>query len=162
VFNTILTPSKNTAPKPCLTVRQDGFSLIEVTVALTVFLIVLMGISSVFFYVVVANAGNNTRTQALMIAQQEVELVRNARFSPLQTDSILAGGVHSTKTITTTNGGIFNVDTAVDDDTTTDGIQIDPNRTLKEVTITVSLARPTPGWQATMPVKMIFYRARSN
>ena len=52
--------------------------------------------------------------------------MRSAKFTPLVTDQTLTGGTKTPKTVTTGDGTKFKVETTVDDDPSTDGIQIDP------------------------------------
>lgn len=145
---------------------QNGFSLVEVIVALVIFLIVLLGIAAVFTYAVNYNSGNNSRAQALAVIQQEVELLRSAKFVPNinKTDAALLGGTKAKRppTFAPANGGSYLVQITVDDDPFTTGVQTDNTTTLKEITVTVTLDSPTPGWQTAVPTKAVLRRARAN
>jgi prepilin-type N-terminal cleavage/methylation domain-containing protein len=162
--------------RPVDEVSQSGFTLIETTVALVIILIALLGVFYTFTYAILYNAGNATRAQCLVTLQQEVELIRAAKFTPgnvdnntplsasCRTDGLrdLTGGVKTPCEVAAPNGGVFRVDTTVDDDPFTDGIQVDATSTIKEITISVNLAAPSPGWQTAVPATVILRRTRGN
>lgn len=155
---------------------QSGFTLIETMVALVIVLVALLGVFYSFTYAILYNAGNATRTQCLATMQQEVELIRAAKFTPTQTDNSaptstacrtdglrdLTGGVKTPCRVQAPNGGDFRVETTVDDDPFTTGVQVDPTTTMKEITITVRLDSPSPGWQTAVPATVILRRTRGN
>ena len=141
---------------------EDGFSLVEVISAMVVLLIALLGVFTVFTYCVNFNAGNNSRAQALSVLQQETELLRSAKFTPFITDDALTGGVKPPKRVASADESRFSVQIVVDDDPFTDGIQTDFTRTLKEITLTVTLESPTPGWQTAVPATTVLRRVRAN
>jgi len=141
---------------------ESGFSLIEVVVALVILLIALLGVFLAFTYAIGYNSGNNSRAQALAIMQQQVERMRSAKFTPTVVDTSLVGGVQSTKIVTLPGGNTFRVDVTVDDDPETANVQIDNTSTVKEVLLTVSLDRPTPGWQSSVPATVVLRRVRAN
>jgi hypothetical protein len=125
-------------------------------------MIALMGVFMTFTYAVNFNAGNNSRAEALAIMQQEVEIMRSAKFTPAITDSNLTGGTKVPKTVTGLSGNRFRVEIVVDDDPFTAGVQTDNTKTIKEISVTVSLDRPTPGWQSAVPATVVLQRVRSN
>lgn len=162
-----------------------GFSLVEVVVALVIIMIALLGVFSVFTYAIIYNAGNKTRAQALSVLQQEVERYRAAKFNagsapdnftpgtPDDGRRDITGGAKAQRTVTATNGSVFNVDVTVDNDPSVTGIQpesyqcISPQGapidcTLKEITIVVTLAAPSPGWQTAVPARIVTRRVRGN
>lgn len=141
---------------------ETGFSLVEVIIAFAIFLVVLFGVFGVFTYSINYNTGNNSRTQALTILQQEVEQLRSAKFTPSVVDSILTGGEKPAKIVVANNGNRFEVKTIIDDDPLTAGIQTDSTKTLKEINLTVTLESPTPGWQTSVPIRVFLRRVRSN
>jgi prepilin-type N-terminal cleavage/methylation domain-containing protein len=141
---------------------ERGFSLVEVIAAMVILLIALLGVFAVFTFCVNYNAGNSARAQALSVLQKETELLKSAKFTPFITDSILSGGVKSPKTIVSADGKKYSVETVIDDDPFTAGVQSDFSGTLKEITITVRLESPTAGWQTAVPVKTILRRVRAN
>jgi type II secretory pathway pseudopilin PulG len=167
-----------------------GFSLIEVVIALVILMIALLGVVAVFGYTIVYNAGNKSRAQALTVLQQEVERYRAAKFNagsppdnytpgdPDDGRRDITGGVKPQRVVTAENGYIFLVDVTVDDDpfapntsgpqeedtgyecTTPQGDVVDC--TIKEITINVTLAAPSPGWQVAVPATIVLRRVRGN
>lgn len=147
---------------------NEGFTLVEVVIALVIFLIAVMGVFATFAYAVNYNAGNNSRTRALTVLQQEIELLRSAKFTPTipdpttTTNSIINAGTR-TKTVKTQNEQYYYiVKTVIDDDPETPEVQVNKLTTLKEITITVTLDSPTPGWQTAVPVTVVMRRVRAN
>jgi prepilin-type N-terminal cleavage/methylation domain-containing protein len=141
---------------------NEGFSLVETSIAMVVMLIVLLGVFTTFTYSVSYNSGNNSRSQALAVLQQEIELLRSAKFTPSIIESNLTGGVKAPKIISSADGSKFRVEITIDDDPITSGVQIDTTKTLKEITLTVTLENPTPGWQTAIPSTVILRRVRAN
>lgn len=141
---------------------EKGFSLIESTIAMVVFLVAVMGVFFSFTFAVSYNAGNSARAQALAVLQQKVEKMRSAKFTPSLTDSTLTGGTKTPEIITVSDGNRFKIDVVVDDDPFTSGVQTNTAKLLKEVTVTVSLDRPTPGWQTSIPATVVLRRVRGN
>jgi Tfp pilus assembly protein PilV len=141
---------------------EAGSSIIEVIIAMVILMVALLGIFASLTYAINYNAGNNARSQALAILQQEIELMRSKKFTPTSgTDPELTGGIKPTK-LRTLGGNRFKVDVTVNDHPFNDSVYVNNNSTIKEITITVSLDRPTPGWQTAVPAKVILRRARSN
>ena len=141
---------------------QRGSSLVEVTIAMVIFLIALLGVFITFTYAVNYNAGNNSRAQALAILQQEVEQLRAAKFTSGGTDDSLKGGKKARRISTLAGGGRFRVDITVDDDPITAGTQTDSTKTIKEIKVEVALDNPTPGWQTSVPAVIFLRRVRGN
>lgn len=153
---------KNTRKKVSTDGNDAGFTLIEVIIAMVILMIVLLGVFVSFTYAVSYNAGNNSRSQALAVLQQEIELMRSAKFTPALTDANLLGGSKSPRIVSSADGNRFRVQIMVDDDPFTAGIQSDTTRTLKEITLSVTLENPTPGWQTAVPATVILRRVRGN
>ena len=142
---------------------QRGFTLIETAVALVIILIALLGVVFTFTYAINYNSGNNARSASLAVLQQQVELVRAAKYTPTITDPILQGGTKADQDITTPNGLHFTVSMTVDNDPFTVGVQDETTATtLKEITIISRLSSPTPGWQFDVPTRVVLRRTRSN
>ena len=139
-----------------------GFSLVEVVIAMLILMIALLGVFISFAYAVNYNAGNNSRSQALAILQQEVENIRSAKFTPAVTDSKLLGGTGTPTSVTGHDGNEYIIRVTVDDNPNLPGIQIDNSQTLKEISVTVGLDTPTPGWQTAVPARIVLQRVRSN
>lgn len=142
--------------------KDGGFTLIEVIIAMVILMIVLLGVFVSFTYAVNYNAGNNSRSQALAVLQQEIELLRSAKFTPTISDANLLGGVQATRVVASADGNRFRVQITIDDDPFTSGVQIDTTKTLKEITVIVTLENPTPGWQTAVPATVILRRVRAN
>ena len=151
---------------------QKGFSLLEVMIAFVIVLIAMLGVVQAFTYAIAYNYGNKTRSQALTVMQQEVELLRSKKFTPGFTDTALNGGTW-TRNVTLANGPTFTVEDVVDNDPLTAGVQdntfncTSPQGTtipcsIKEITITVRLSSPTPGWQMAVPARTVLRRTRGN
>jgi type II secretory pathway pseudopilin PulG len=151
--------------------NENGFSLVEVTIALVILLISVLGVFAVFTYATVYNGGNSRRSQALSVFQQQIELLRAAKFTPSYTDPILIGGVKTPNPITSeADNGTYLIETIVDNDPFTPGIQTggDPTPTLKgtvtlkEITIIVTPQKTTKAWVLAYPTKVVLRRNRAN
>lgn len=159
--------------------REAGFSLIEVVIALLIVMVGLLSVAAVFAFAITQNAGNKSRAQALAVLQLEAEQIRAAKFNGTTTDAALLGGVQATRLVTAENGNAFLVDISVDNapDVPNPGDPPVPQDetyqclspqgdvipcALKEITITVSFAAPTPGWQTALPAVLRLRRVRGN
>ena len=141
---------------------ENGFSLIEVTIAMLVFLVAIMGVFMSFAYAVSYNTGNISRAQALALLQQKVEQMRSAKFTPGFTDSILLGGTKPDDIVTGADGNKYKLKVVVDDDPFTPLVQTDTTKLFKEISVTVTLEKQTPGWQTSVPATIILRRVRGN
>jgi prepilin-type N-terminal cleavage/methylation domain-containing protein len=141
--------------------KYSGFTLIELAVAMVIILVSLLGVFFAITFAIKYNSGNESRAKCLAVLQQEIERMRSAKFTPSVTDTVLQGG---TTTRTVTSGGLtYSIDTTVDNDPFTDGIQDETTFTsLKEIMITARLANPSPGWQMAVPATVILRRVKSN
>lgn len=156
-------PNFSFSPAKKKSSSQAGFSLIEVTIAMVVFLVAVLGVFMSFAYAVSYNTGNSSRAQALALLQQRVEQIRSAKFVPASPpDAILAGGVKAGEVVVAPDGNLYKLQVTVDDDPMTAGVQTDPTKSLKEVSVTVTLERPTPGWQTSVPATVVLRRVRGN
>lgn len=154
---------RSAASDTTATTPENGFTLIEVAFALVIILIALLGVVFTFTYVINYNAGNNVRSQALAVLQQEVEQLRSGKFTPTITDSDLTGGIKAPKAVSPPGGGQFTINVVVDNNPLVAGVQDESvPTTLKEITVTASLAAPSPGWQTAVPAKIILRRTRAN
>lgn len=144
--------------------EEAGFSLVEVIIALVILLIALLGVFVSFTYSVSYNAGNSSRAQALAVLQQEVENLRSAKFTPDFTDPSLEGGEKAARVVTLLNGNKFRIKNIVDNDPSTptviDGESV--KTSIKQISVTVTLDTPTPGWQTSVPATVILQRVRGN
>jgi prepilin-type N-terminal cleavage/methylation domain-containing protein len=155
--------------------KEAGFSLIEVVIAMVIILVALLGVFVTFTYAISYNAGNNSRAQAVAILQREVELLRSAKFTPSVRDSVtsgtpdngsrdITGGVKTARNTTSADGNRFIVETKIDNDPSTEAIDSgnEDTTTIKQITVSVKLANPTPGWQTSVPITVVLRRVRSN
>lgn len=144
-------------------IGEAGFSLVEAVCAMVILLITLIGVFTTFTYAVNYNAGNNSRAQALAVLQQEMELLRSKKFTPEESDDALKGGTKPEKVVTVSGGNRFRVNVLVDNNPLTAPIENeDVVTSIKQITVTVTLDSPTPGWQTSLPTTAILRRVRSN
>lgn len=136
--------------------------MVEVTIAMVVFLIAVLGVFISFTYAVSYNSGNTSRAQALALLQQKVEQLRSAKFVPTATDSALTGGTKSPDIVNGQDNNPYRIDVIIDDDPFTAGVQINSATKFKQISVTVSLERPTPGWQTSVPATVVLRRVRGN
>jgi Tfp pilus assembly protein PilV len=141
---------------------DQGFTLVETVVAMIVIMVGLLGVFHALTYAITFNTGNQSRSTAVAIMQQRVELLRAAKWTSGGMDAALAGGVKPDDTVTLPTQGVYRVSVSVDDDPFVDGINVDTTSPLKEITVTVTLAAPTAGWQFATPVTTVMRRTRGN
>lgn len=147
--------------------NESGFSLIEVTIALVILLISILAVFTAFTYSIIYNAGNSSRSQGLSVFQKEIELLRSAKFTPtIYNDPLLTGG-KKTPIYKTSEGDNtrYLLETTVDNDPYTAGIQSTGNDTtkLKEITITVTPQNTNNGkWVSAYKTTIIMHRTRAN
>lgn len=75
--------------------NNNGFTLIETTVAMLVMMVVGLGATSLFLYSVRYNSGASQRSVAMAIAQQRLEVLRGAEYD----DAGLSFGTHAPETV---------------------------------------------------------------
>jgi Tfp pilus assembly protein PilV len=86
--------------------REQGFTLLETSIALIVMMVVTLATGSLFVYAVNYNSGSGDRSAALAIAQQRLERLRRTPFNdtlmstPSTTDTVT--NVGRTYTVVTT------------------------------------------------------------
>jgi Tfp pilus assembly protein PilV len=136
---------------------QRGFTLIEAVCAMLILMVVFFGIAGVFIYSLRINNGNSGRTQALTIAQKEVERLRAARFS----DAVLAGGDRNPVNQTGADNQNYRVQVSVDDDPSTTGVQTDATKTIKEITVRVTPSSVDGQWTQAAPVLIVTRRTKT-
>ena len=147
---------------------ENGMTLIETTVALVIIMIALLGVVHTFTYAITYNAGNAVRTEALALLQEQAENLRAAKWNSSATAPELNGTGNSCTAVVTevpsNNGGIFSIELTVDDDPSTPApaCEVDPTTQLKDITLTIKLAAPSPGWQFAVPNTIVLRRTRGN
>lgn len=155
-------------------VGQNGFTLIEVMVAASIMIILVVGILTVFSYSAKINAGNNLRSQAQSVLQQEAEYYRTLRFVPgAETDADLPNhrstdlhaGTVARPSRTSADGQVFNISVTVTN--VASPSIIERLCRYKEIRITAVPAIPEgarPGWlsNANLRTDVSFQRVRTN
>lgn len=124
---------------------ERGFTLLETVVAFVLMMIVALGAASVFAYSVYNNTGASERSVELAIAQQTLEIKRNAKFGPSGTDAALLAGTF-TQTGVVRNGRTYTVKVVIDDDPSTPAVDVNAATTLKKITVTVTTESGGTGW----------------
>ena len=71
--------------------RDEGFTLLEVMIALVILSVGLLGLAALQLVAIKSNAFSSEMTYATMLAQQHAEILKSRAF----TDSDLAAGDHS-------------------------------------------------------------------
>ena len=151
-----------------------GFTLVEVIVAASIMIVLCVGVLSVFSYVVKINRGENLRTQAQSVLQQETEYYRSLKFIPgaqtiadlpnhrnaemyagthIRPDRTSADGKRNFKiTVTITNKSYLPA-----------GTTDEAHCTLKEMKIEAKLpSGQEVGWLANLKTEVTILRSRSN
>lgn len=77
---------------------EQGFTLLETSLALVMMMVVGLGAASLFFYAVGANTTARDRELSMAVAQQQMEQLRNTAFDDLDTAVAATGGDHRTAT----------------------------------------------------------------
>ena len=114
---------------------EDGFSLIETTIAMLLMLIVALGSASLFSFSIYNNSGGSDRAVSLALAQQAMEALRGANFNGTTTDARLNAGTVVQSGVLRDNRS-FTVTKTVTDN----------SPTLKTITITASSQSIVTGW----------------
>jgi Tfp pilus assembly protein PilV len=101
---------------------EQGLTLVETLIALVILMVALLGVASVFLYVNKNNSGASDRAMALVIAQQQMEQLRNVPFTNAALNDTSQAGI--TTTVTTANRSYTVVLVITDTGTTRKTIQI--------------------------------------
>jgi len=75
---------------------NQGFTLLETSVALVVMMVVGLGAASLFVYAVGANSTARDRELSMAVAQQQLERLRNTPFDDLDATVTATGGTSKT------------------------------------------------------------------
>ena len=89
-----------------------GFTLLETSIALVVMMVVALGAASLFMYAVGANTTARDRELSMAVAQQQLERLRNASFSNLETTVANTGGADK---IVESGGRQYSVSTEIEE-----------------------------------------------
>lgn len=122
---------------------QQGFTLLEISIALVVMMIVGLGAASLFFYALGANSSARDRELSMAVAQQQMELLRNTQFANLDVRVTATGGANKS---VTSAGRLYSVVTTVAD-------TVAGNSTQKTITVQATpLGTDTSGLSATQRI----------
>lgn len=132
---------------------ERGFTLLEVTIAFTLMMIVGLAATALFLYANNYNSGAGERALSIAVAKQQLEQVRNVSL----TDALLtipSGSTSTTATSTVSNGGkSYTVTRTVELLAACTGCDA-----AKKITITVTPQDKTPIWGAS-PVTVVTLRS---
>jgi prepilin-type N-terminal cleavage/methylation domain-containing protein len=146
--------------------NERGFTLVEAIIAMVILTVCLLSVVTVFTQAVKFNTGNNTRSQALAVLQQEVERIRAAKFAPSAngTDDLLKGGAKAATTVSSADQSTYKVEVVVDNYPFGDNVlnNDESTTTLKEVTVTVTPQNAGASWVSAVQTRAVFRRVRSN
>lgn len=115
---------------------EQGFTLIETTIALVIMMIVGLGAAALFFFSATNNSAARDRQLSMAVAQQQLERLRGASFANLGSTVTNTGG--AAKTVTSA-GRSYRVVTTIADTTAS----------LKTVTVQVTPLGAGPAWGTT-------------
>jgi Tfp pilus assembly protein PilV len=76
---------------------EQGFTLIETSIALVVMMVVGLGAASLFFYALGANTTARDRELSMAVAQQQMERLRSTEFLQLEPTVTALGGASKTE-----------------------------------------------------------------
>jgi len=149
--------------------RALGFTLVEVLIAAGIMIILCVGTLTVFTHAVRINRGNNLRSQAQSVLQQEVEYYRSLKFVPgAETSADLVNhrstdiyaGSHTRPQRTSPDGRVFDITVTV--------VNVAPPSTVeelcrfKEITIVAVPHIAETGWLANLNTNLVIQRVRAN
>jgi type II secretory pathway pseudopilin PulG len=118
----------NEAPAKYRRDGQEGFTLIETSVALVIMMIVGLGAASLFVFGVGTNSRARDRELSMAVAQEQMERLRNAKFADLDATLTATGGANRT---VTSAGRSYSVVTTIANTVAGDATQ-------KTITVTVT------------------------
>jgi Tfp pilus assembly protein PilV len=127
---------------------EDGFTLIETSIAMVVMMVGALASMSLFVFSIQNNVGGSERALSMAVAQQQLEQIRSVTYE----DSMLNTG--TTNLIVNTGGRSYNVQRVIADDLNSDNTA----KKLKRITITVTPREAGPSWTRT-PVVLVSYRS---
>ena len=130
---------------------ERGFTLLEVSIASLVMMVVALACCSLFVFSLQNNVGGNERALAMAVAQQQLEQIRSVNYD----DTTLNTGTQTTTVKTAERN--YTVERTVADETNSDGTP----KQLKRVTIRVTPQAGGPNWTRT-PVVLVTLRSTAN
>src|SRR5215211_7815958 len=139
---------KTQTPKSKNFKGQQGFTLMETSIAMVVMLVGALGIASLFVFSMQNNVGGSERALSMAVAQQQLEQIRSVSYE----DTTLNAG--TTELNVTTGGRTYHVVRVVADETNSDNTP----KQLKRITITVTPQAAGPNWTRS-PVVLVSFRS---
>ena len=127
---------------------QQGFTLMETSIAMVVMMVGALGVASLFVFSTRNNVGGSERALAMAVAQQQLEQIRSVAYE----DSTLNVGT-ATSTVRSAERN-YTVQRTVAQETNADGSP----RQLKRITIRVTPQASNPNWIST-PVVLVSLRS---
>ena len=127
---------------------QQGFTLMETSIAMVVMMVGALGIASLFVFSTQTNVGGGERALAMAVAQQQLEQIRSVSYE----DTTLIEGT-ATSTVRSAQRN-YTVRRTVAQETNADGSP----KQLKRITITVTPQAGGPNWLST-PVVLVSLRS---
>jgi type II secretory pathway pseudopilin PulG len=148
---------------------EAGFTLIEVILAGAIMIILCVGTVTVYTYAVRINQGNDLRSQAQSVLQQEAEYYRSLKFVPgaetaadlpnhRSTD--LYAGTHNRPNRTSANGQVFTLTVTVTNIAPPSTVE-ELNR-FKQITIVATPVIARSGWLSNLNTTLTLQRVRAN
>jgi Tfp pilus assembly protein PilV len=132
----IQTP-KNKTPK-----GQQGFTLVETSIAMVVMMVSALGIASLFVFSTQNNIGGSERALAMAVAQQQLEQIRSVTYENTTLD------VGTTTATVRSAERNYTVEKTVAQETNADNSP----KELKRITIKVTPLAAGPNWVSTSVV----------
>ena len=133
---------KTQTPKNKTFKGQQGFTLMETSIAMVVMMVGALGIASLFVFSTRNNIGGSERALAMAVAQQQLEQIRSVSYEDTTLD---VGTVTSTVRNAEQN---YTVERTVAQETNEDGSP----KQLKKITIRVTPQVGGPSWLNTTVV----------
>ena len=144
-------------------VADTGFTLVEVMVAASIMVVLCIGTVTVYTYVVKINMGNNFRSQAQSVLQQEAEYYRSLKFVPVGSDAGLNAGTYSRPNRTSADGTVFTLSVVITNLPLVNGSASDNTTvTLKQIQITAAPLVARTGWLSNIQTDLTIQRVRAN
>ncbi|HKP81235.1 MAG TPA: prepilin-type N-terminal cleavage/methylation domain-containing protein [Pyrinomonadaceae bacterium] len=125
---------------------QQGFTLMETSIAMVVMMVGALGIASLFVFSTQNNVGGSERALAMAVAQQQLEQIRSVTYDDT---NLNVGTVTSTVRSAEQN---YSVQRTVAQETNPNGTP----RQLKKITIRVTPQVGGPNWLNTAVVLVSF------
>ena len=137
---------KTQTPKNKTFKGQQGFTLMETSIAMVVMMVGALGVASLFVFSTQNNIGGSERALAMAVAQQQLEQIRSISYEDTTLD---VGTVTSTVRTAEQN---YTVERTIAQETNPNG----SDKQLKRITIRVTPQVGGPAWLNTTVVLVSF------